>query len=57
MLEFAQNECDRLPPDLPRLVGELIAANPPPWENGHLTAAANALIDSIEQLLAANGPW
>jgi predicted nucleotidyltransferase len=56
LLEFAQDECTWLPPDLPRLVGDLIAATPPPWENGRLVAAANALIDSLEQLLAANGP-
>jgi hypothetical protein len=57
LLAIVQQECVLLPPDLTRLVGDLIAATPPPWENGRLMSAAHALIDNLEEVLAANGPW
>jgi hypothetical protein len=57
LLEFAQEECALLPSDLVRLVGDLIAATPPPWNDGRLTVSAHALIESLEELLAAHGPW
>ena len=54
LLEIVQEECVLRPPDLAGLVGDVIAATPPPWENGRLMAADHALIDGLEAVLAAD---
>ncbi|MGH2534446.1 MAG: nucleotidyltransferase domain-containing protein [Thermomicrobiales bacterium] len=54
LLTIARAECPLLPPDLAPLVGNLIAATVPPWDDGRLAASAHALIDSLEDLLAAS---
>jgi hypothetical protein len=55
LLAFARCECPLLPANLEGLVGEVIAAVPPPWDDGRLIASAHALIDGLDELLDAEG--
>ena len=55
LLVIARRECPLIPPDLEALVGDLIAAVPPPWSDGCLVARAHALVDRLEELLGAEG--
>lgn len=52
LLEFAHAECPALPPDLDALIGRLIAAVPPPRNDGRLVASADLLVVALEPLLA-----
>jgi predicted nucleotidyltransferase len=55
LLTIARRECPLLPPDLEGLIGDLIAAIPPPWGDGRLVVRAHALIDRLDVLLGAEG--
>lgn len=57
LLTMARDECSLLPPELATLVGDLIAATAPPWDDGRLAASAHALIDGLEILLTADTAW
>lgn len=55
LLTFVRRECRLIPTDLETLVGDLIAAIPPPWSDGRLVVCAHVLIDRLEDLLSAEG--
>jgi hypothetical protein len=55
LLTIVRRECPLLPPNLEALVGDLIAAIPPPWSDGSLVVRAHALIDPLDELLCAEG--
>lgn len=54
LLAIAAAECRILPPDLPALVGAVIAATAPPWADGRLVASLHVLADALDDLLAAD---
>jgi hypothetical protein len=51
---FALAECALIPPDFERRIADFLTAAPPPWRDGRLIRAANALIDSLDGLISAN---
>ncbi|MCC6793146.1 MAG: DUF4037 domain-containing protein [Thermomicrobiales bacterium] len=51
LLAIARAECGLIPAEFERQIAALLAATPPPWHDGHLTVAANELIDGIDALL------
>jgi hypothetical protein len=55
LLAIARAECPLCPPDLESLVGDVIAAVPPPWHDGRLVPAIHTLIDSLERLVEGDG--
>jgi hypothetical protein len=55
LLTTARRECTLLPANPEELVDAVIAATPPPWDDGRLIASAHALVDGLDELLDAEG--
>jgi len=53
LLAIARAECALCPPDMEELVGEVIAAIPPPWDDGRLVRSIHTLVDGLERLVDA----
>lgn len=48
LLAIARRECVALPEGFEQTVGELIAAVPPPWDDGRLVALVHSLVDGLD---------
>jgi len=55
LLPIARRECPLLPVAFETQVGDLIAAIPPPWQDGRLVAHAHAFIAGLDELLDEEG--
>ena len=53
LLAITRAECAICPPEMEALVGAVIAAVPPPWDDGRLVQAIHALIDGLERVMRA----
>jgi hypothetical protein len=56
LVAIARRECAVLPEGFEGMVGDLIAAVPPPWQDGRLVSAAHALIDRLEESMRGEHP-
>lgn len=56
LIAFVERECPLRPAELDRMLHNLIASIPPPWDQDDVIRHINALVDSLDALLLEHGP-